>query len=378
MHNKKPPLRKTYFSVPVTLAIILLVACASPGSKTPVPEVVSLPPTVQATRQNIVSSLLAEWTVGDVHDIAWSPDSRIFAVNYSLMEGDNLNRIVQAFDVKSFDSLWTAENSLAMDLIFTPDGQFIVESNIFAPFFYWRSAEQGEVVRQIKLDDLNQIKPEDCRGGGQFIIANFNKNIVLIADTNDLTGLHTNYTVIIRQWNLETGQCKDLIQYHGGFDIFDLNSSGNLFAFGGEGQDNLVIIWDMEKQAEVCRIKEVDFGRFVPGQNTLAVSRDQKTVFIDAVTCQELKELNLAPAFLTYFAFSPDGQWFAIARESIQIMDAVTGETIAQIPFPENAVPYSHKLFSGGIEFSPDGRYLLLAFSTGAYSGQIQLWQLKP
>ena len=74
----------------------------------------------------------------------------------------------------------------------------------------------------------------------------------------------------------------------------------------------------MEKQAEVCRISPVVFERFVPGGNTLAIVRDKKIVFLDATTCKEIKELNVSPlsGYETYLAFSPDGQEFAIARDS--------------------------------------------------------------
>ncbi len=380
MRNTKDFLKN---SVSITLVLILLAACMSSSNKTLAPEVTTLSPTIQATRQGaLVTSLLAEWRVGDVRDMAWSPDSSMFAVNYSLVDGVDLNRVVQAFNVKSLDSMWTAGNSLAMDLVFTPDGQFIVESNVFAPLFYWRSVAQGEVVRQDEVIDINQVKYGDCNGGGQIIIANARENKVLVVDYNDLIGLNTNNTISIRQWDLETGQCQNFMQYQGSFDLFDLNASGRLLAFGGEGANNEVIIWDMDKQMEVCRIPAVDFGRFVPGEseNTLAVIREQKTVFFEAATCRKLRELPLAPASgnETYLAFSPDGQWFAIARDSIQIMSVSTGEILARIPFPENAIPVSNKLFLSGIKFSSDGHYLLIAYHLlgSADSDVVQLWQL--
>jgi len=367
MVNTRSFLEKICSSVSVILTLILLAACAPPNSKMNATEVVSLSPTIQDIHHNsITPSLLAEWTMGEVKDMAWSPDSRMFAVNYYL-QGNN----IQAFDVKSLNRMWTSENSLAMDLVFTPDGKLIAESNSFVGVLYLRSVGQGDVVRQ--------IKSENCVRSGQAIIANPRENTLLIADTNELSGLNATNIVIISQWNLGTGQCNNLIQYTGGFNVFDLNSGNTLLAYGGEGKDDSVVIWDMEKQAEICRIKKIDFGRFVPGQNTLAVTRDQKIVFIDASSCQELRELNLTPTSVNYFSFSPDGRWFAIASESIQIMETSTGKTIAQVPLPENSVLSSSMLFDG-IVFSPDGRFLLLAFSTatnGIISSKVQLWQVQ-
>ena len=120
------------------------------------------------------------------------------------------------------------------------------------------------------------------------------------------------------------------------------------------------------------------FERFVPGGNTLAIVRDKKIVFLDATTCKEIKELNVSPlsGYETYLAFSPDGQEFAIARDSIQIMNVSTGEILTQISIPQNTYLISWKLFWGGIKFSPDGRYLLTTYTT-SNANEIQLWQLK-
>jgi len=380
MYNTRPFSRKL---IPIALAIVLLVACAPTVGQTPVFEGTGSLPNVGATRQGMLTPhLLAEWKMGEINDMAWSPDSKVFAVNYRFEY--EWKQIVQAFSVESLKSMWVAENSLAEDLVFTADGQFIVESNIFAPFFYWRSIENGKVVRRGEFTDIHQIKRGDCNGGGQIIIANAHKNIALIVDYNNLLGLswRTNHIVSIRQLDFETGKCKPLFDYQGFFDLFDLNSSGNLLAFGGEGKDHSAIIWDMERQVEICRTPKAEFGRFVPGEDTLAVVREQKIVLIDAITCQEMRELNASPSpkYTNYLAFSPDGELFAVATDSIEIRSTSTEEILAQLSFPEKAVPISIHFFLSGIKFSPDGRYLLIAYYLldSADHGDVQLWQLKP
>lgn len=289
--------------------------------------------------------------------------------------------MVKAFSVESLNSMWIAEDSLASDLVFTPNGQFIVESNVFAPYFYWRSREYGEVVRQGAIKNPNQIGPGDCNGGGQIILANVRNNTALIADYNNLIGLNTNNIVVVRQLDFESGKCKNLFNYQGAFDLFDLNPNGTLLVYGGEGKDDSAVIWDVEKQAEVCRIFQVEFGRFIPGENILAIIREQKLAFVNPSTCQEVRELNIAPSldYENYLAFSPDGKLFAVAKDSIRIMKVATGETLAQIPFPKNGVPNSSKLFLSGIKFSPNGRYLVIAYYLldGANYGEVQLWQLQ-
>lgn len=323
--------------------------------------------------------LLGEWTVGDIGDMAWSPDSKMFAVSYR-----DVDEIIQAFSVKTLESMWIAENTLALDLAFTPDGQFIIQSNTHAPFFYWRNLEQGRIAHMGEFTDISQIKSGDCNGGGQIIAVNSRDNTALVVDYNDLLGpsWRTNHFVSIRKLDLQTGKCINFFDYQGSFDLFDLNSSNTLLAFGGEGENDEVIIWDVEKQTEICRIPTVDFGKFVPNENTLAVIRKQRTVFVNAQTCEEERVLNLSPSsdYTNYFTFSPDGKEFAIASDSLQIIKTSTSKIVADIPFPEKSVPISIKFFLNGIEFSPDGHYILVAYfllNNPDHDGKIQLWQLK-
>jgi len=366
-------------SILCVIALVMLAACQVQFTSAPKPTLTPSPtrtPIPMPTHPSILPSLLAEWTIGDPLDVAWSPDSKLFAINYMV----NGNNFVQAFSVESLKSIWTASNSLASDLVFTPDGQFIVESNTHVLLFYWRYIKQGKVAHMGEFTDVDQIKNGYCNGGGQIMIENAQENFAVIADYNELTGLNGPSMVFIRQLDLATGKCKELLGYQDlslGF-YFDLNSSGTLLAYGGVGKDDSVVIWDMEKQAEVCSISPVVFERFVPGGNILAVVRDQKTVFIDATTCKEIKELNISPlsGYETYLAFSPDGQEFAIAaKDSIQIINVSTGEILTQISIPKNTYLISWKLFWGGIKFSPNGRYLLATYTT-LNADEIQLWQL--
>ena len=301
--------------------------------------------------------------------MAWSSDSEMFAVKYWI-RNDQSNNYIQAFDVTSLQKKWIAKNSLGLNLLFTSDKKSIIETNNFAPVLYWRSLENGDVIRQVKA--------EGCPGGGQNVIAKPDENAIFVANWNDLIGLNTHYRVSIFEWKLKSGECNDLLEYQGGFDIFDLNTRGSLLAFGGEGRDDSVVIWDTKKKAEICRIDQVDFGRFVPGQDILAVSREQKIVFIDAPTCQYQRELPIT-TIGTNLAFSQDGRFMATAeKHSINIHDIKTGERLAQISLPNDAGVSSSKLFPGGIKFSPNGHYLLLAFYVGIDVDHIQLWRLSP
>ena len=317
--------------------------------------------------------LLAEWNVGTIHDIAWHPNSKIFSVNYWI-DGDNSNSYVQSFDLDLLNSKWLTKNSLAFNIGFTPDGLYTIESNVFAPFFYWRDIESGEIIYQ--------VEDRVCNGGGQILIINSSKNNAWIMDINNLLGPNTNNVLVIRRLNLENQKCENLLEYQGSFDLFDLNSNGTLMAFGGEGDQDSVVIWDVKKSTEVCRTPTVEYGFFVPNENTLIVTRDKKIFFVDANTCQETRELNVSPAldYENYIDISPDGKLISIATDGIEIVDALNGKLLTKLPFPKNSVPIESKLFINGIKFSPDGNYLLVSYYLleGINNGLIQVWELKP
>ncbi|MFN8411633.1 MAG: WD40 repeat domain-containing protein [Anaerolineales bacterium] len=257
-------------------------------------------------------SLLGEWETGDLKDVAWSPNSRMFAVNYWI-DNSETNSFVEAFSVETRNSIWVAKNSLAWDLVFTPDGHYIVESNTNIPTFYWRSIENGEIIRKEEVSESNK----GCNGGGQILIVNSPKNTAVLVNYGDLLGpsWNTHHIVTLRQVDFVSGICTELFNYQGTLDLVDLNSEGTLLAYGGEGKDGSVVIWDMRTRKELCRIPKVEFGRFVPNDNVLAVIKNQKIIFMDASECKEIKELSVSPksGYKNYFAFSPNGKQFAIA-----------------------------------------------------------------
>jgi|GEM_PF-2615025 WD40 repeat protein len=366
------------------LILMMLVACttvtpptniATPTKQlTPISSTASAIPasistvTMTASQNSISPTLLAEWTVGQVNDMAWSPDGKMFAVNYSV-QGNELNTI-QVFGVESLNSLWITEDSRAFDLIFTSDGKSILESSFVEPILFLRSVQHGNIVRQIESDNCD---------GSQFIIYDPSDNTVLAEDILALGGLnYSPHKVYIYRWNLNTGICNELIQNGSSFNVFDLNSKGMLLAYNGEGEDNPVIIWDLQKQKEICRAPNAVFGHFVPNENILAIIKDRKIVFIDASSCQELRELNLDQTDLHYFSFSSNGKWLAIfAGQSIEIIETATGKTIAQISLTITPSPFG---YASKIVFSPDSNYLLLGFSMAPNSidsGKVQLWQLQ-
>ncbi len=366
------------------LILMILVACttvklptniATPTKQlTPISSTASAIPasiptvTMTASQNSISPSLLAEWDMGNINDMAWSPNSNIFVVDSEIKGKDEYN--IQAFDVKSLNRIWVVENILSNALAFNQNGQFVVESP--APF-----TNTMEVRRVDHGDLVKQIQSYDC-GIGQFMLLNPGTDTFLTVDTSEEGGLNARGIVSIYMWNIKTGLCNNLLNFAGFLYVFDVNSNGTLIAYGGVGPDDHTVIWDETKQTEVCEINEIKdsyYGKFIPNQNVFVISDNRKISFIDDLTCKELRELNFSLIFPTYLAFSSNGQWLAIANHSVQILETSTGKMVGNISLPEKVFPSI-----GGLAFSPDNHYLLITFSTNDfinYGDKIQLWQLR-
>ncbi len=155
MHNINSIERTIRFLL-TELLLIIPTACATVKSTTPIPNVTSTAPTLQTTTQSFIfPSLLSQWDMKHVYDMAWSPDSRIFVVDSQLNE--NEQNSIQAFDAKSLTRIWIAGNTPSLDIAFSPNGQSIIESNPVVGILYLRNIERGNLVRQIKSDN--------CEGG---------------------------------------------------------------------------------------------------------------------------------------------------------------------------------------------------------------------
>ena len=278
------------------------------------------------------------------------------------------NRILSV-NPESREIQWEVKDSLAQDLTTSVDGEFLVEINTFAPVFSVRDIKNGEILRQFGLDT-------DCRGGGQIILRKDGGDTFLSVNWLDMVGLYSNNTVIIQEWDLENEECGKLIQYQGNFDLFDIQSDGSKLVYGGVGRENEVVVYDLLTQSELCRGPSADYRQVCSPTGLLVIFKDGKMIFLDSQSCQVLREFIIKTSG-TNLAFSDDGKMFAAANDGIHIYDTGSGELLAEILLAEDVSVYDQKLFHTGLAFSPDGHYLLMALSTGAYTGKVQLWQVE-
>jgi len=306
--------------------------------------------------------------VGNEYHITWNSSSKMFLV-YSHLNENELNN-VQAFDVETLEKTWVAKNKFPAASVFTRDGLQIIEVDSIDNTIKVRDTKQGNVIR-------DQNKNCDV---GQFILPSFDGKTFLMANETGTVGLNVSPNFYVSLFEMNTGECNELFNSDGFLTLFDVNSTGNLIAAG----DETVRIWDMLEQKEVCQIKDVrGYGQFAPNQSAVAISLYQKIVFFDTSNCSKIREIVVGDISPGYLRFSPNGQLLAIAEPTIQksilVMETATGKIVFQLPIPESST-ITRFGGSDSLTFSPDGRYLLLAFSTNGndeFAGKVRLWQIQ-
>ena len=252
--------KMTLFAGGFNLLLILLIGCAPIGLGESTPSATATLPALQTTTlESMHPSLLAEWNMGTVNDMAWNPDSSTFVVDFT--QAGSISNNIQLFDTKSTSMIWKVDNISSFGIAFTPNGHWLVQSpEPFTNTMRWRSVDQGK--------EVGQIQTYDC-SIGQVILSKPGGDTFLVAD-------RSNQTITVDAWDIDFGQCKNLVQYVGFLQAFDVNTKGNLL-LGVIDPDNHYVVWDEFQQKELCHtnVGDESFAYFVPGQNTFALFVDQ-------------------------------------------------------------------------------------------------------
>jgi WD40 repeat protein/class 3 adenylate cyclase/two-component SAPR family response regulator len=171
-------------------------------------------------------------------------------------------------------------------------------------------------------------------------------------------------------WDVKTGgEVRKFIGHTS--NIIDVAfSPDNQYVLTGGG-DRTMRLWDMETALELRRIH---FSAYV---HAIDVSPDGQWVLTSSHDgCARIWSLNTSPrslllnqgAGISAVAFSPDGKLIFTggATGTAQLWDAITGKKVHDFMGHTNLINY-------GAAFSPDGKYLV----TGSWDATIRLWDIQ-
>jgi WD40 repeat protein len=282
-----------------------------------------------------------------VVDVAFAPDGR------TAISGGQ-DKVVRLWDLETGKEIrrFEGHTGRVTCLCFTPDGLSIVSGSDDKTLRLWDVAS-GEEIRQFR---------GHTHGVGYFMTATTTRIISC--------GGHTDKTV--RIWDLNSGKELRRFLYQGmgkKRDIQAVSTDGRHVLT--VGRDNILRVWDVDKEAVVRTIGgQSRGGAFSPdGRFVLAIGLDRYLRLYDLESGELIRRFELGDAVGQLASFSPDGQRVLVSydqQDYSTLWDVQSGKKIYRLAGnPKGA---------GRIKFSPGGRRAL----TAGRDGTVRLWGLPP
>jgi WD40 repeat protein len=309
------------------------------------------------------ATLAAEWSVDELYAIAWLPDST--GVAASVQEGDTTGIVL--YDPVNLAERWLAASVFSLALAVSPDSRILAQPDPTEGFITFLDLPQGNQSRP-------PIDSPACPGAHQALFTPDGRAIVSGHFPISPFPLSDVY-----YWDLPTSTCQAILAGHEGLlQSLELNPPGSILATGfselysrePEGETTSQIkLWDFPSMSLRCWIPGL-FARFTPDGHAIAVpslSYDG-IIFYDAEDCQFQGEI-FGPS--APFDLSPSARLLASASiDAIAFRELATGQKL-------HVVPWLHDEEPSFVEYSPNGRYLLVANKGRPSSpAKITIWRV--
>lgn len=348
----------------IILGTILLTSCIATGSdSTTAAESMSTSiNTIEDIKRQSpppTLSLITTWEMGIISATDWHPMRDVVVIS-----GSDTNGVggIRLYDIQTGDEIWFKE-SVPGGVTSAPEGELIAITPFYGAYVRILEPDKNSVVFDLESDN--------CSAGHWLQFDPKGKTII--------TGLgfgRIDWETIINVWDVQTGTCEQTARRSGMLTFLDVNDNFNYVAMSIYSEDHQVYIQDLGTGNDVCNLPG-DFSLFVPSTNQFAVVNAAKLSFYEINSCQPVRDLMIDPPYDGYLTFSPNGEFFAVSNNFLQLWNTNTGEVLDQVQQPE-------KLFGSRsrprLLFSPNGDYLLAIYSTLDNNDEkktiIQIWDL--
>jgi WD40 repeat protein/serine/threonine protein kinase len=292
---------------------------------------------------------------GRINHVALNPDATRLA-----LAGDE-NCIVRLWDVVRGEELpmLQGHTGRVQSVVFSPDGQYLASASSDATVRIWdmRTAE----VRHVLSGHSNAVMSVRFSADGQ-VLASCSANTLTKADGE------------IKVWQVSNGDEIQTLRGHTG-PIMDVAFSPDGSRLASTGMDEGVALWDLAtgQQVFVLRghrglVRAVNFGP--DGNQLVSAGGDGRVLIWDATPLESQTEdeaitLEADCGGFTNARFSPDGRWLVSGGNESRAR-------LWELPIRSGAAASARLLpseYGGRVDFSPDGRFLVLSRWSGMTNG---------
>jgi eukaryotic-like serine/threonine-protein kinase len=290
--------------------------------------------------------------VGEVIDMAWSPDGSKMAVASS----DRTVKLLRAGTGEVINT-FTTGSDFNVSVAFSHDGNGVASAGLRSPVRFW-DVRDGRLI--FTLTDLVSAR-------------------VACSPASPLMAVGTG-----GDWWGQEGGDVHLVDLQSGEELRTLTNAGDRMAFSRDGKrlatansghwqsGQSVILWEVDSGQKLHVLgnqRQVLGLAFSPDGNLLAIG----TRYGDVTLCNlnDFTHSTLREAtgdFARSVAFSPDGRWLAVAMltQEVEIWDVGNRRLVERL--------HGHTWEVNAVAYSPDGSQL----ASGSRDGSIRFWNPSP